>query len=421
MSIDLQQQIRDNSRDLNVFLRDLKTWTGEVKAKDEALSNGDVPTTAFAAPIRGRVEDPSVKSESDTKATDRQSPVAHNSRPKPRGDPSSTSDKTLGNECFRRGEYAVAVQHYTQSIEREGATCAAYANRAMCGIKLGRWADAEADCTEALRLDSRYPRAHQRRGVARRALGKHLEATMDFERALLLEPTSKILAKERDESKSAFELEANVRPTQARRVVPIEVRESTPVSGEVIKHTRARDELQTKPEAKADMIVDPKEGVSTVDKTEMRHRVEVQRGEISVRPSAETSSERRPKLVVAPRTGAEFERSWKRFRYDADRRFELLRAISPTAIPVIFKNGVPSTAFADVVGACLEGYLRNVFPAAVSMLSALARTPRFDMAVMFVVGSAKRELQVAWDRAMQSARVDEERAELNRLKALYKM
>ena len=82
---------------------------------------------------------------------------------------------------------------------------------------------------------------------------------------------------------------------------------------------------------------------------------------------------------------------------------------------------MPSTAFADVVGACLEGYLRNVFPAAVSMLSALARTPRFDMAVMFVVGSAKRELQVAWDRAMQSARVDEERAELNRLKALYKM
>ena len=40
------------------------------------------------------------------------------------------------------------------------------------------------------------------------------------------------------------------------------------------------------------------------------------------------------------------------------------------------------------------------------------------MAVMFVVGSAKRELQVAWDRAMQSARVDEERAELNRLKAV---
>ena len=56
------------------------------------------------------------------------------------------------------------------------------------------------------------------------SVGKHLEATMDFERALLLEPTSKILAKERDESKSAFELEANVRPTQARRVVPIEVR-----------------------------------------------------------------------------------------------------------------------------------------------------------------------------------------------------
>lgn len=421
MSIDLQQQIRDNSRDLNVFLRDLNTWTGEVKAKDEALSNGDVPTTAFAAPIRGRVEDHRVKSEGDTKATDRQSPVARFSKPKPRDDPPSTSDKTLGNECFRRGEYAVAVQHYTRSIEREGATCAAYANRAMCGIKLERWADAEADCTEALRLDSHYLKAQQRRGVARRALGKHLEATMDFERALLLEPTSKILAKERDESKSAFELEANVRPTQARRVVPIEVRESTLVSGEVTKHTQARDELQTKTGLKAVTIVDSKEGMRTVAKTEMRQRAEVQRGEMSVRTSAETSAETRPKLVVAPRTGAEFERSWKRFRDDADRRFDLLRAISPTAIPVIFKSGVPSTAFADVVGACLEGYLRNALPAAVSMLSALARTPRFDMAVMFVVGSPKRELQVAWDRAIQSARADEERAELTRLKVLYKM
>ena len=67
---------------------------------------------------------------------------------------------------------------------------------------------------------------------------------MDFERALLLEPTSKILAKERDESKSAF----SSRRTFGRRKLGVlfqPVRESTPVSGGVIK-MRARDEAADK-------------------------------------------------------------------------------------------------------------------------------------------------------------------------------
>ena len=37
MSVNLKQQIRDNSRELNDYLRDLSDWTGAVKEKDRAL------------------------------------------------------------------------------------------------------------------------------------------------------------------------------------------------------------------------------------------------------------------------------------------------------------------------------------------------------------------------------------------------
>ena len=191
-------------------------------------------TAAPAAPVR-RVAAHRVKSESEVKAANRRAdettgthlrdhPLDHRG-----GDASTTttdvvdaaSEKALGNACFKRGEYEAAIAHYTASLEREGATCAAHANRAMCAIKLERWSDAAADCDAAVAIDPGYLKAHQRRGVARRALGRFLESTMDFENALRLEPESKILRAEREASKAAHELEANVRITQVRRIVPV--------------------------------------------------------------------------------------------------------------------------------------------------------------------------------------------------------
>lgn len=75
----------------------------------------------------------------------------------------------------------------------QGVTCrsllkhaspAAFANRAMVRLKKDNWEGAEADCSAALELDSLYLKAWQRRGTARRALKKLLEAAQDFEEAL---------------------------------------------------------------------------------------------------------------------------------------------------------------------------------------------------------------------------------------------
>ena len=56
---------------------------------------------------------------------------------------------------------------------------------------------AEQDCTEALAADATFIKAWHRRGTARRAQGKLLEAAEDFEAALRLEPGSVALAKDR--------------------------------------------------------------------------------------------------------------------------------------------------------------------------------------------------------------------------------
>lgn len=175
-AVNLQQQIRDNSRELNDFLRDLNDWTGEVKEKDRALVKKDATVenvsncTAVSAsppPVRGRVDAHHVKSE-EVVAANRQSATKKKKRQQPslkaseaEKETSSTS-KDKGNACFNKGDYVTAISHYTRCIEHEGGARAAYANRAMCGIKLGWWTEAEADCTEAIRLEPTFLKARQR-------------------------------------------------------------------------------------------------------------------------------------------------------------------------------------------------------------------------------------------------------------------
>ena len=60
----------------------------------------------------------------------------------------------------------------------------AHANRAMAYLKMGRYGDAERDCSAALELDALYLKAWQRRATARRVQGKLPEAVADFEQAL---------------------------------------------------------------------------------------------------------------------------------------------------------------------------------------------------------------------------------------------
>ena len=54
-----------------------------------------------------------------------------------------------------------------------------------------RYRAAEADCTQALSLDSSYTKAYLRRGAARFQMGQVQQAEADYREALKLEPSNK--------------------------------------------------------------------------------------------------------------------------------------------------------------------------------------------------------------------------------------
>lgn len=459
MSVNLQAQIRDNSRDLNAFLRDLNEWTGDVKEKDAALASRDaidVPASASSSgrtepppPVRGRVAEHVVATEADLKArreasrpaAPAPSPASAARAETPARDGSNDaerssgpSSKDLGNAAFKAGQYESAIEHYTRSVREDGETAVAYANRSMSFLKLEKWAEAERDASAALRIDAAYLKAHQRRGVARRRLGKFLEATMDYENALLLEPNSKVLREDRAACKSAYERQANVRVTAARRAVPVTVP----------PRDDAAQAAPPPPPVPDAAVFSPPETVFSPPSSPPSLEVLEDRGDVAtgrvpppndgddrdaagppsaVTPKTEKEGAKAPrgsarrgldKPLATPRTCAEFEASWKRLKSDPDdtRRRTLLASVDARDVPTLFRGGVPTSVFAEVVAAAL-GDVAAPTPAAggcsrlVDFLEALTRAPRFDVAVLFVAGGKqKRAMARAWDEAVAAAAGD---------------
>lgn len=154
-------------------------------------------------------------------------PVQTGMEPRQQNLPSSPAEptdaelwKARGNKAFSAQNYVQAKQDYTQSIALQ-PTCLAYANRAMAELKLGEYAAAEADCTEALALDAAYVKAYLRRASALKHLGKLLEAAEDYEYALRLEPTSKSTLADRRACLDQLLKQEGLQPQPLKAAIPV--------------------------------------------------------------------------------------------------------------------------------------------------------------------------------------------------------
>lgn len=314
----------------------------------------------------------------------------------------ATAQRERGNAAYREGKYAAAIEHYDAScaVERNAA---ALANRAMCWLKLEKWDAAEADCSSALALDAVAfgVKAYQRRGMARREMGKYLESAMDFEEALRLEPTSKILKEERAKSQRAFELEAKIRPTQARVKIPVE-------------HDRAVERGD-------DSLVDVDMGAVENAASCARDSVETSRRPA---PAPETGRDddlvskaaaiAASKPVVAPRNGAEFERAYRRemkaaaSTTSASRRAEILILVPPDKMETMFAGGLDPDILADVATIALEHWYAKDenASAALEWLERLRAVPRFAVSAALRPSASSRALERAFAAARATAARD---------------
>lgn len=100
--LDMQFQMRENNAYLDDYLKDLNSWTDDIKKKEENLKQTDssVPVSGDLPPVRNFVEPPKPKRKSKKKATTE--PVAATTAPKIRAYDYRSWDKfDVDAECER--------------------------------------------------------------------------------------------------------------------------------------------------------------------------------------------------------------------------------------------------------------------------------------------------------------------------------
>nr|GLL16524.1 TPR repeat-containing thioredoxin TTL1-like isoform X1 [Ipomoea trifida] len=80
--------------------------------------------------------------------------------------------KRIGNENYKKGNFAEALNLYDKAISISPGNAAYHCNRAAALIGLKRLVEAVRECEEAIRLDPRYVRAHHRLGSLFLSLGQ---------------------------------------------------------------------------------------------------------------------------------------------------------------------------------------------------------------------------------------------------------
>ncbi|CAL8286939.1 unnamed protein product [Merluccius merluccius] len=107
--------------------------------------------------------------------------------------------KQEGNECVKKGLLQDALGKYTECLKLKPEECTIYTNRALCYLKVERFAEAKQDCDAALRLEPTNKKAFYRRALANKGLKDYLASSSDLQEVLQQDPGVQEAEKELEE------------------------------------------------------------------------------------------------------------------------------------------------------------------------------------------------------------------------------
>lgn len=96
--------------------------------------------------------------------------------------------KTQGNDEFKKGNHAKAIEFYTYATEVDPKNPVYFTNRSMCYYKMKEWQKSLRDAEKAVALNSSWVKGFYRAGMAQVELGLLKEAHANLLRAAELEP-----------------------------------------------------------------------------------------------------------------------------------------------------------------------------------------------------------------------------------------
>jgi len=110
--------------------------------------------------------------------------------------------KQKGNDEFKKGNYAKAIQFYTSAIDRREDP-AFYSNRAACYLKIKKYNNCISDCKRLLTLDPKFAKGYVRKGQGEMAIGKVEDAVQSFRKANELEKGDATIKKSLEDAELA--------------------------------------------------------------------------------------------------------------------------------------------------------------------------------------------------------------------------
>ncbi|WP_017314256.1 tetratricopeptide repeat protein [Mastigocladopsis repens] len=105
----------------------------------------------------------------------------------------------LGDECFEKGQYNTAINHYNQALKLNFKDADIYYKRGLAHYQLGDYEGAIADYTQAIRINPYYGKVYNKIGLARYQLGDYEGAIADYTQAIRMNPHDAIAYRNRAE------------------------------------------------------------------------------------------------------------------------------------------------------------------------------------------------------------------------------